>query len=277
MAGFSKEQDRKIIPRWRTYSTTRRTREVGSVLPPPTRRQVTSELLESKISAWQRHRTVGHASDLVGAGLALGASEFVVEPAKFLLREDLSVTTWAQELAKRALGAPEIVDASIDPEPVEKSNLHARIRTFRESLRVEPRDPITWVDLSRCYACLGQQEHAKRSMIIALQLAKDNRFVVRAASRLWVNLDDPERAHATIIASDRSRHDPWLLAAEIAVGSIANKPPKRVKIARQMLSRRQYSPAHLTELASAVATLELDSGTRQEIQEIVQAIFGGSD
>lgn len=261
MAVFSIEGNRNVIPRWRAYEATRRIGELGSVAPPRAHRLVIADFLESKVADWQRYGTVGHASDLVGAGVTLGREEEVTEAARFLLREDLSVTSWARELAKRALSTPENAQTVPRPEEVDESILRERIRTLRNLLRAEPNDPVTWVDLSRCYACIGLREQATRNMTVALQLARDNRFVLRSASRLWVNLDEPERAHETIVRTDRTRHDPWLLAAEVAIGSIAKKSPKLVKVAQQMLLRRQYPPSHISELASAVATLELGSGS----------------
>ena len=119
---------------------------------------------------------------------------------------------------------------------------------------------LTWVELSRCYACLGLGDQATRSMIVAQQLGKDNRFVLRSATSLWVNLGDPERARAALVRTDRTPHDPWLLAAEIATGSTIGKPSRFARIGQQMLATEQYPPTHLSELASAVATLELGHG-----------------
>ena len=261
MSVFNTEGYRNVIPRWRTYEATRRIGELGSLAPPRAHQLVVSDFLQSKVLEWQKFGTVGHASDLVGAGVTLGRERVVADAAKFLLREDVSVTTWARELAKRALTTPEDVSTALEPEVMDKSTLNGHIRTLRELLHAEPNDPITWVDLSRCYACLGLRDQATRAMLVATQLARDNRFVIRSASRLWINLEEKDRAHDAIVKTDRTRHDPWLLAAEIAVSSIAQKSPRFVRIARQMLSGGQFSPIHLSELASAVATLELGSGS----------------
>ena len=260
MAGFSTDKDRKVIPRWRTFSLTLRLGELHSVESPPTHQQVTSDFLAQRIMDWRKNRTVGHAADLVGAALTLGREGDAAEAARFLLQDDLKVSPWAKELAEQALGTPDNTDEVAIPEVLNTSTLREQVRTFRHLLRTEPRDPITWVELSRAYAILGLREQAKRSMTVALQLGNNNRFVLRSACRLWVHLDDPERAHDIIVRADRTHHDPWLLAAEIAIGSIAERTPRFVKSARRMLSRGQLSPAHISELASAVATLELRSG-----------------
>ena len=263
MAVFSPDEERNVIPRWRTYEATLRIGELDSIASPRAHGLVVGDFLESKVVDWQRNKTVGHASDLVGAGVTLGREREgeVTKAARFLLREDLSVTPWARGLAKRALGEPDYGKAILEPEEIEEAILYGQIKTLRDLLRTEPNDPITWVELSRCYACIGLSEQAMRSMKVAQQLAVENRFVLRSASRLWINLGDPERAYDTIQRTDRTRHDPWLLAAELAIGSIAAKPPRLAKFAQGMLSRGQYSPIHISELASAVATLELGHGS----------------
>ena len=268
MAGFSTDKDRKVIPRWRTFEQTLRFGELNSVVPPRAHHQVTSDFLAPKIMDWLEHQTVGHAADLVGSALTLGREGEAAEAARFLLQDDLNVSPWARELAEQALGTPGNSETVPSPEALKRPALHARVRILRHLLRTEPRDPIIWVELSRVYAILGLGDQAARSMTVALQLAMNNRFVLRSASRLWVYLDDPERAQDIIVRADRTRHDPWLLAAEIAIGSIDGKTPRFVKAARRMLLDGQFSPAHISELASAVATLELSSGSVKKSKKL---------
>ena len=261
MAGFSTDKDRKVIPRWRTFDITLRLRELESVTPSRAHQQVTSDFLAPKIIDWLEHQTVGHAADLVGTALSIGKEKEVSEVARFLLRNDLNVSPWARELAEHALRTPEENEIVSHPEALEEKTLHRRIGALRNLLRTEPRDPISWVELSRAYAILGLEEQAKQSMTVAVQLAMNNRFVLRSASRLWIYLDDIEKAHDLIVRADRTPHDPWLLAAEIAIGNAAERKSKFVKTARRMLTERRFPPAHISELASAVATLELGSGS----------------
>ena len=261
MAGFSEDKDRNVIPRWRSFGDIMERLELSSVAPPRTHQSPLLDFLDQKIIDWRKHQTVGHASDLVGAALTLGREQEAIGAAQFLLRDRLNVSHWARELAEKALGIPKNVEKPTrNPVEVEKSTLHEQVRALRHLLYIEPQDPITWVELSRVYAILGLDSKAKRSMTVGLQLANNNRFVLRSASRLWVHLDDPERAHHILIRADRTRHDPWLLAAEIAVGSIDGRKPRLVKIARRMLLDGKFPKGHISELASAVATLELNSG-----------------
>ena len=263
MAGFSTDKDRKVIPRWRSLDRTLTLSELDSVWPPQAPQKVTSDFLAQKKLDWRKHQTIGHAADLVGAALTLGRDREVTGAARFLLRDDLNVSPWARELAEQAFETPDNVESVTEEKPKALSvkTLYMRVRTFRRWLRAEPRDPISWVELSRTYAILGLGEQAERSMTIALQLAMNNRFVLRSASRLWIYLQDPERAHDILVKVDRTRHDPWLLAAEIAIGSAAGRKPRFIKTARRMLTEWHFSPFHISELASAVATLELGSGS----------------
>ena len=265
MAVFSIDDDRKVIPRWRTFQETIRSGELDSDIsadPEPKEIQDTGEYLTSKVADWQRNRTLGHAADLVGAGVVLGRPTEVADAAQFLLHGDASVSPWVRELAEHVLSSPDGIEAELEPSigevPVPSLRIH--VQTFRRLLHAQPADPVTWTDLSRTYAVLGHERQAERSMNAALQLANNSRFVLRSASRFWVHRNDPERAHDVVARADRTRHDPWLLAAEIAVGSIKKRTPRYVSEARRMLAKGQFSANHISELAAAVATLELQSG-----------------
>ena len=260
MGIFVESQDRKIIPRWRSFGETQKLKELESVVRPRAHQQVITDFLLSKIIDWRDNRTVGHAADLVGAGLVLGREAEVIEAARFLLRSDPNISPWAKELAEQALKSPGNTDMEINLGSLSDYTLHNRVSTLRRLLRTEPRDPFTWVELSRAYATVGLSEPAERSMTVALNLSNNNRFILRSASRLWVHLRDPEKAHDIIVRAEGTRFDPWLMAAEIAIGSITKRKPRFVKAARRMLKERRFSPVHVSELASAVATLELGSG-----------------
>ncbi len=268
MAGFSTDKDRKVIPRWRTLDQTLRLGELNSLMPPQDDYLVPSGVLESKIMDWLEHQTVGHAADLVGASLTLGRETEATKAARFLLRGDHNASPWALELAERALADPKVTDLVPVSTSQRGESRHGRVRILRQLLRKEPRDPITWVELSLAYAILGLGNQAERTMTVGLQLAKDNRFVLRAASRLWVHRKDPEKAHDIIVRAERTPFDPWLMAAEIAIGSIDGRKPRFVKAARRILEERRFSPVHISELASAMATLEFNHGNVKRSRQL---------
>ena len=269
MPGISPDKDRTVIPRWRTFGATLRLGELDSIRPSRAPHEVAEDFLSSRLLDWQAHRSVGHASDLVGAALAVGQEDKAADAAAFLLDRKRGVSPWAAEIAQRVLHSwrSSQPDGQVAPQVTQQES-HAQVRRYRNWLRTEPRDSIAWVDLARAYAVLGLSSRAARCMTVAVQLATDNRFVLRAASRLWIHLDDPEQAHHVLARAEETRHDPWLLAAEIATCSAAGKPQKFAKVARQLLTGRSRATKHLSELASAVATLELESGSTRKSRRL---------
>ena len=270
MAGFLTNIERRVIPRWRRFNDALKLKELAFIAPAlPRETTPIADFLAQKIVDWRKHQTIGHATDFVGAAIALGKSQEAITAAKFLVKQNRNVSPWAIELAEYVLESPyKVAQTPSNPVAVEQSVLRAQVRSLRRALNIESRDPITWVELSRVYAILGHVKKAKHSMTVALQLAKNNRFVLRSASRLWVHAGDPEKAHEIIIRADRTRHDPWLLAAEIALGSIDGKRPKLVKAGRRMLSEGKFPHGHISELASALATLELQCGSVKKSKKL---------
>ena len=118
--------------------------------------------------------------------------------------------------------------------------------------------------MARLYEILGLPERAERAIRLALALAPNNRFVLRAASRLYVHQDDLDRAHDILRRTKVVRHDPWVLAAEIAVASAAGHTSRHVREAQRILKGQRFSPHDLAELYSAFGTLELEAGRSKQ-------------
>ena len=60
--------------------------------------------------------------------------------------------------------------------------------------------------------------------------------------------------------SQRLKHDPWLLAAEISSKALMDKNSNYIKHAKAIIKSQNYSAFNLTEIRSAVATSELLNG-----------------
>lgn len=271
MPGISPDQHRTVIPRWRTFSATLSLGELHSNKSASGPVEDPEHLLSARLLQWHTHRTAGHAADLVGAALSVGRPGLAADAATFLRQQERSVSPWVLEIAERTLGQRDSGDTA-DTVPPESAQAEFRLqaRRYRQWLRTEPRDPISWVDLARIYATLGVRNQAARCMTVAVQLADENRFVLRAAARLWIHLDDPERAHDLLARADGSRRDPWLLAAEIATCAAARRPQKLIRTARNMLRDGVRKAKQLSELAAAIATLELESGSVKKSRRLFQ-------
>ena len=258
MPGFSTDPDRRIVPRWRAFEDSTETGELASAAMRRHHEISVGTLLERKLADWRVHQDIGRAVDLVGASLAFSRVKYAIDAARFLSRDDLSVSTWTRNLALA------VIERRTQPElfaRVEASGvIETQIGIQRELLRVESADPIGWVELARLYAGVGLERKAEESIAVALHLANDNRFVLRCTSRLFVHTGHPDRAEMLLKGRNRTRHDPWLLAALIAVGNIQGRQVG-ADAGRRILRSEEFAPAHISELAAAVGTLEIEHGS----------------
>jgi tetratricopeptide (TPR) repeat protein len=173
----------------------------------------------------------------------------------------------AERVLAPAAGAGEITgrEGGVEDEP---EQVYAEIRRLRRAANADPRNAIAWAEQARNHAALGQSDAALRSMRRALALAGGHRYFLRAAARLYVHNDECDRAHALLRRAPRTRSDPWLLAAEIAIAELAGRDSPNVAVGRRLLEDGGWQPGHLTELASALATLELRGGRERRARSL---------
>ena len=72
--------------------------------------------------------------------------------------------------------------------------------------------------------------------------------------------------------NSRTSYDPWLMAAEIAAAAVAEKTPRFAKIGGLFLVTSDVGPFHTSELASALASLEMNAGKGRNRKQVVPAI-----
>lgn len=256
MAAFVLDKNRKVIPRWRQSTLTVGLHELDSLLPRASRRILDPTTLEEKVRDWQANNTVAFAAEVAAAALVLGVPERARDAARFILSSECSPTAALRHLAQHVL-------SPTDPSEEDRGQPSVRIRLLRAIVREDPRNAIRWVDLAREYAILGLLEKSKFAMKVGINLAPDNRFVVRSAARLFVHTGDPAFAHYLLFRTGSAETDPWIMAAEIAVASVAGRQSNLVKPGRKLLNSGSFAPFHVSELAGALATLELESGNRR--------------
>ena len=148
--------------------------------------------------------------------------------------------------------------------------MHKQLHNLRVRLKNDPRNSIAWTDLSRIYAILGLPDKSTWAMGIALKISPINRYTLRSATRLYLHLRDPERAHYLLRHAQSIRHGPWIMAAEISVALLMDKTSHLVNLGSKILQSKNYLPFHITELASAIGTLELRTGKRKAARKLFQ-------
>jgi|SRR5215469_4819258 len=258
---FFQKRDRKIIPRWRDFLTTAALREL-STTPANLRPTIhpESSLAETR-SAWLANKTLWHALDFVGSAFSLGVADAqALEAAKYILVNHVrSCPKAGHALAARLLAgsqdAPTVPEAEDESREARRTQIHQK----RHQALADPRNPIAWVDLARLYTVAGQIPKAENAIEIALKLNPANRFVLRSATRFFVHIGDRERA-LRLLRSVGNFEDPWITAAEIGVSTLEEREPRETKQGRRLLADENLSTFAKTELASALATLELQGG-----------------
>ncbi len=285
MSALPKNTPRRVVPRWRTSATAATT---GELTPIPTQEPVldnqrAQEEVQRVAGDFRWNRTVGHAADLLSAAVVLNRPAIGVEAARFLLTAPREAGPVASELAQRIvatveaghnelLGSPQVslrFDGTvIARSAIKPGNIRDDVHELRQRLRDDPRNALGWLDLSRLYAGLGQNNKALRAVHAALALAPDNRFALRSAARLLLHVGHEDEAHGVLKRSNATRHDPWLMAAEIAIATVASLPPRTVKLARSALNARRHAAYHLGEVASALATLEANAGSTKAARKL---------
>ena len=258
---------RLLIPRWRSLPLTITTNELAMTYPAEASNYapLCSLDLHKKVVPWKLNPSVITAGELVGTTLVEAQESKAVEAAQYLLSTDSSATASLRHLATLALKRAGLPGLSAIPTGI--SSPRAEKQKWRQRTRMYPANALAWVELSLHDVIAGRKKAAARSMIVALQLAPTNRHVLRSASRLFLHLDDAERAYDIIAKCDAIGSDPWLMAAELSIAKLAGRKPKYFAQGRRIVENGGLIPRQITELAGAIGTLELGAGRRRKARD----------
>ena len=267
MATIVKDETRRLIPRWRYFRDLPTSSEFAGN---PLKKNTFSpddKYLTEKLNEWRDLPSISTAAEVMSCAITTGKKELANECAKHLLDNHQQTTSHLVSMAEKIIRGEEAKSTleekkcSIKTLQVDlTTNARATIHTSRTRLINNPRNVIARIDMARAHAILGNSAHAIKEMDIALKLHPNHRNVLRSASRLFIHLEDVERAQRILTNNERTPHDPWLLAAEISTANIANKTSKYRNTARKLIDRRHIPEAHLCELQSALGTLDYFDG-----------------
>lgn len=262
--------DRRLVPRWRSLRLTIAGRELASSIPLEARHNsgVLPPSILEKLYHWRRDNNIISAGELVEAALVEGMEGEAIGAARFLLSETSTATTPLRRLAALALkraGHDEDLPAGLEIHQITEK------RIWRQRTRLLPQSALAWVELALMELVGGDKKASYRSMLVALTLSPNNRHVLRSAARLFLHLEDPERAYSLIATNAATPSDPWLIAAELSLCELAKKKPKFYRNGLRLADEKAMLPRQLTELAGALGTLELISGKRKRARDFFQA------
>ena len=262
LSSVVEDKDRKVIPRWRDF---RRAFTLGEVDPLGSveHRLIADTHFAEKLRDWETNRSLPFASELLGAAIVSQREAEALDAAQFIISSQEAVPPAVAKLARKVISPYES-----EEKPSSDLDQRHRLHELRMTLRDEPRDSLSWADLSLQYTNIGKAEPAARAMEIAMQLTPDNRFIIRSAVRFHIHKGDPDHAYHLLLRSDATESDPWLVAAEIAVSSIVGRTSDLIRVGKRMLASRSYRARHLSELASALGTLEMQSGANNRARKL---------
>ena len=278
MSAVAEDKERQIVPRWRfTHQLWFSPEFEGD---PRTQRRVTFDRshLEQKLADWHHARNIGTAIDLVGCGVGGGWIDHVRPAADYLRRSNEILTPQTISLVEQALtgsGArPRDVKLECQeftPDKLTFEQARSQVATARQKIQRDPRNTLAWLDLARGQAILGNQGKATLATERALYLTPYHRHTLRSAARYFIHSGEYDRAHSLLTRNPRTRTDPWLMAAEISVAKIAQRKPRFAKAAKRLIEAEQLPPKHLTELHSAMGTLEYYVGAERRARKHLRA------
>lgn len=264
------DSDRQVIPRWRSFPITKRLGELKIVNNSKNfSERVRQETFDNKIKKWNGNNNIFNASELIGSAVIYGHEGSVKDAAEYIVKYKEKVSNAALEIANNILNIK--LSSGKEKNRIVKTDLiRSNIRLLKNSLNENPKDPISWMDLALAYTSIGKSKRAGRCVQSALHLGEENRFIIRSAARYFIHKDDVERAHELLKNSQIVKYDPWVMAAEVACSQAAKKSSKYALKAIKLLKNKEYHPSNITELASAVGTLEISSGGRRKGKNLIQ-------
>jgi hypothetical protein len=276
MANIFQSTERRVIPNFRSLTKTVNLGELDSFQV--NKNHFSKSDLTDYIETFQKNRLLSFAGDLLSAALINNEleNEVVVEAAKFVLQNTNDSSFSLNNLAKRILGESKSKNESkiekIDEflEIHTKEIIHERIRKLKELSISSIPNPFLYVELARLYSIIAQKKNAYKNILIAYNLAPNNRYVLRSFARLIAHLGDIEYAHTVLKRSPLVKNDPWLMASEIAFASLRNINSANIKIGLNFLESKNYSPFSISELAASIGTVEFLQGTRKKSKRLFE-------
>jgi tetratricopeptide (TPR) repeat protein len=267
MATITQMGIRRVVPRWRTFRETLTSGELDPTESLSPSKLVNDEFFEQKERDWKSNREILFATDLVGASVVFGMTDAVKDAALFLLDREHDTTPLVRRLAKGVLGIKhDTIQGYVNRE--EREQARAEIQKLKSRRTNEPRNAFVWMDLARLYVLLGLPDQARIPLKIAMALAPHDRFIVRSSVRFHLHDGNPDQALDLLRRNERTKSDPWLMAAELAVSHVAGKSPKFFKQAEVLAANNNSSPFHLSELLTSIASIDMWDGKNRKARRL---------
>ncbi len=250
---------RRLVPRWKLSTAATSARDFSSLKPAPSVRVSPVNQPGAAFESFRVERDIGTAAEALAEAIVEGNQQSSRVAATFLLQHQNEIPSALLNLARTANGEMG-QRLALETSDVAKT---------RALLRLSPNNPALWSDLARHHSTHGEKKRASRCMKVAMQLAPNHRWMLRTAARFFVHQEDAEAAHRLLARHPRTKLDPWLIAAELACAQVAGRAPKFWKLANDIVRFDRFSSGNISELATAVAMMEIESGNRRHAKKLI--------
>ncbi|MDP9076717.1 MAG: hypothetical protein M3O71_04775 [Bacteroidota bacterium] len=280
MSIIFKTEERRVIPRLRSFDLALSTGELGLNENTLKNIKVKNEqaFIEQQSELWKKNKNLSFAGDILGSAYVLGVAAEFQNIAKYILDNSESELDPLTKLAARLI-RPTDTFVQIDDNASIAATTRHEIRKVKQALIAEPKNPIAWMELGRLYALEGQVKKGEKAIRNALSLDKDNRFIVRSASRFYHHFKgDPERSLYVVKSAEFAKKDPWLISADIAYSQVMNRFSRMTKVGELYVADNSQDIFSITELASALGTSEFKNGhSKQAKKYFRQSLLNPTD
>jgi len=253
--------DRFVIPQWLGFRRASQLREHSAFRTDSSRSSQPhprSDAFTKSVDGFRAQPEPFIASELLGLAIVLGETEIAREVAQYVVTQPLLgsiAIAQANELLRPGASAQR------------PSKEEEQIAYLKRRLAQNPNDAIGWAERARLYTVLGQAEKAKASMLTALHLAPENRYIVRCAVRCFIHFDEWGAALNIAQRAFANNPDPLIFGPLISVATRIDKLPKRIKphLSEALRSGDRFL---FSEVIGAFATLELVNGEDQKSRKL---------
>lgn len=258
------QRPRRVVPRWRPSWVTAKTAEARSSKLAPNsagaKQSVTREV-DSKVREFEVVQSVPVAAELMFLASSTGNDAAAKQAAKLIIEKQGSIGS--RQLVRTAKS---VLEGST-PERVEAASKDF-VKQARSKLAIDFDNPVLLIDTARELAAMRHDKAALRYVRAAVALAPASRFVLRAAVRYYLHIGEHEVAHDLLLRSPLIGGDPWVQASEVAVATVRGRTSALAKKTIRTLANAKIVDADMTELASAVGTVELISGSEKKAKTL---------
>jgi tetratricopeptide (TPR) repeat protein len=217
---------------------------------------------ERSATRWLKTSAPEDAEEFVGLALLSNRLEDPrVEFAALSLIENAGEDEARLAFVRRVLSHGAYGEAEL---PAEEAQIRIEIAKRKRLLDLNPRDALRLAESALLYVSVGQTKSASSLLQRALILRPDDRYVLRASSRFFMHLGDPDEALFNLSRSQATTADPWLRSALFAVQAASGREATGWRKARTLLGDASFSARDVSELAVQMGSMEYASGARRQ-------------